>query len=346
MLKNFFILFFTLFFVGFQISLAKQQEKPILYYGQGCQHCAKVEKFIKNNDLKEIIIQKEIYQEPKNAEEFNQICEQKGIGLMDRGVPFLYAENECFIGDEQIIEYFDGKIHQTAAETKKSFADDLTLPMLIGASLVDAINPCAFAVLLILMTTVLASGDRRRALFSGLTFALSIFISYLLMGLGLYSVISSIETSQIFMKIIGVIAILLGIFNLKDFFWYGKGFIMEVPMSWRPKLKSLIRSITSPIGAFLIGFLVSLFLLPCTSGPYIVIISMLGHQTTYLRAVWLLVLYNLIFVIPMIGITLGAYFGMNVQKVEEKRIKSLKILHLIAGIIMLGMGLFLILGMV
>jgi len=261
-------------------------------------------------------------------------------------VPFLYAENECFIGDKQIIDYFDGKIDKTAAETKESFSQDLTLPILIGASLVDAINPCAFAVLLILMTTILASGIRKRALFSGLAFSLSIFIFYFLMGLGIYSVIANIETSRIFMKIIGGIAIILGIFNLKDFFWYGKGFLMEVPISWRPKLKSLIHSITSPVGAFFIGFLVSLFLLPCTSGPYIVIIGMLGHKTTYLKAVWLLVLYNLIFVFPMIGITLGAYFGMNIKKAEEKRTKNLRILHLIAGIIMLGMGTCLLLGIV
>jgi cytochrome c biogenesis protein CcdA len=119
---------------------------------------------------------------------------------------------------------------------------------------------------------------------------------------------------------------------------------MEVPMSWRPRLKALVKSITGPISAFLIGFLVSLFLLPCTSGPYIVILGMLGHNETYLRAVLLLVLYNIIFVLPMVGITIGVYFGMDVVKAEETRTKNLRILHLIAGIIMLGMGIVLVSG--
>src|SRR3989339_888238 len=101
------------------------------------------------------------------------------------------------------------------------------------------------------MTTILASGNKKRALFSGLAYSLSIFISYFLMGIGLYSIISSIGTSNIFIKIIGWVAIILGIFNLKDFFWYGKFFVMEVPLSWRPKLKALVKSITGPISAFL-----------------------------------------------------------------------------------------------
>ena len=347
MTKKIIILFFV-FFTFFQITFANEGKEPILYYGQGCPHCGQVEKFIKENNLEGKIIQKEIYQNSKNAEEFNLLCEQEGIGLMDRGVPFLYAGNECFIGDKQIVGYLENKDKKTEAtkETKESFSRDLTIPVLIGASLVDAINPCAFAVLFILMTTVLASGQRKRALFSGLAFTLSIFISYFLMGLGFYSIIAGVKTSQIFMKIIGIIAILLGIFNLKDFFWYNKGFLMEVPMSWRPKLKGLIHSITNPIGAFLTGFVVSLFLLPCTSGPYIIIIGMLGHKTSYFKAIWLLVLYNLIFVLPMVGITLGAYFGMNIKKAEEKRSNNLKILHLIAGIIMLGMGVCLLFGII
>jgi len=346
MFKNIIISIF-LFLFCFQIVSAQEEDSFILYYGQGCPHCSEVEEYIEDKNIKENIIQKEIYQNPINAEEFNSLCEQKGIDLMSRGVPFLYAENECFIGNKQIIGFLDGKdVNITAQETKKSFSQNLTIPILISAALVDAINPCAFAVLLILMTTVLASGKRKRALFSGLAFSSSIFISYLLMGMGLYTVISNIETTKVFMKVIGLIAVLLGIFNLKDFFWYGKGFLMEVPMSWRPTMKKLIHSITSPIGAFSIGFLVSLFLLPCTSGPYIVIIGMLGHKASYINAIWLLVLYNLIFVLPMIGITVGAYFGMNVQKAEEKRSKNLKILHLIAGIIMIAMGICLLFGII
>ena len=68
---------------------------------------------------------------------------------------------------------------------------------------------------------------------------------------------------------------------------------MEVPISWRPRLKAVIKGITSVPGAFLVGFVVSLFLLPCTSGPYIVILGLLAKTTTRNYALLLLLLYNL-----------------------------------------------------
>ena len=222
---------------------------------------------------------------------------------------------------------------------EKGFANTITIPAVIGAAIVDAINPCAFAVLIILITTILASGKKRRALLSGLAFSLSIFISYFLMGLGLYSAIQASGLTHTFYTVIAVLAIIIGLFNLKDYLWYGKWFVMEVPMSWRPRLKALIRGVTSVPGAFLIGFVVSLFLLPCTSGPYIVVLGLLAHTTTKSYALALLVLYNLIFVSPMILITVAVYFGLTTtEKAEQCRTKCLKILHLISGLIILGLG--------
>ena len=152
------------------------------------------------------------------------------------------------------------------------------------------------------------------------------------------------EISHLFFKIVGWLAIFLGLLNLKDYFWYGKGFLMEVPMSWRPRLKSLLKSVTSPAGAFGIGFLVSLILLPCTSGPYIVILGMLAKKALQAKAVLYLILYNLIFISPMVLISFAVYKGFDPAKAEEMRQKRLRTLHLIAGIIMLIMGAVIILG--
>lgn len=353
-LKLILILFFVFYYSLFstQKVMSENISDPILYYGIGCSHCAKIKEFINNTDLSVNIIEKEIYQNPANAQEYNELCDKKSIPVMERGVPLLYADDHIYIGDYEVSTYLKDKAigltrdHTSDPDESSNVPTPVvekkisapTIPVVILAAMVDAINPCEFAVLLILMSTVLASEDRRRALYSGLAFSLSIFISYLLMGLGLYSVIASFQLSSAFMKIIGVLAILLGLFNIKDYFWYAKGFLMEVPMAWRPQLKKLIRSVTSPIGAFFIGVLVSLFLLPCTSGPYIVIIGMLGQKESYSNAVWLLILYNLIFVTPMIFITLASYLGMNVNKAEEVRVKNLRRLHLIGGIILLVMG--------
>ncbi len=215
--------------------------------------------------------------------------------------------------------------------------------MLSGAA-VDAINPCAFAVLIILITGILGSGGRQRALYAGLAFSLSIFISYYLMGLGIFSAVEAAGFTHGLYIAVAVLAIVIGLFNLKDYLWYGKWFVMEVPLSWRPRLKQLIGGVTSIPGAFLIGFVVSLFLLPCTSGPYIVILGLLAKTETRTAAMLWLVLYNIIFIVPMIAITAAVYFGLTTaQKAETWRTSHLHILHLIAGavILLLGVGMLL-----
>jgi len=327
------------------------------FYGRGCPHCVQVENFFEDNNLftKYPIEKKEVYSDRDNAVLYTNVMEALNVPDSQRGVPTVVIGTTVLIGDTQIISNFmneankllgspsEGKV--TRVEKEDKFMD-LTFPVVIAASLVDAINPCAFAVLIVLMTTILVGGDSKKALKSGAAFASSIFISYLLMGLGLYKALEVGGLSGVFYKTIGWLAIFLGLFNLKDWLWYGKGFLMEVPVSWRPKLKSLINSVTTPYGAFGIGFLVSLFLLPCTSGPYIVILGMLAKKALQIRAIFYLVLYNLIFVSPMVLISWAVYKGFDPAKAEDIRKKHLKTLHLVAGLVMLGMGFVVLTGLI
>ena len=301
------------------------------------------------------IEKKEIYFNRDNAVLFNTVLDKLGVPQDARGVPMVVMGDKVIEGDKPIIDDFisdaDVFLQSSRVQLKTTVVTqpqkqnpNLTLAAVVAGSLVDAINPCEFAVLIILMTTILATGNAKKALRAGLAFSASIFISYFLMGLGLYKALSLGWVSGWFFKIVGWLAVLLGIFNLKDYFWYGKGFLMEVPLSWRPKLKGLIHSVTSPRGAFFIGFLVSLFLLPCTSCPYIVILGMLAKKTFDTQAIAYLLLYNLIFVSPMVLISWAVYKGYNPAKAEEIRQKRLKTLHLIAGLIMLAMGVVILKG--
>jgi cytochrome c biogenesis protein CcdA/glutaredoxin len=330
----------------------KNQETIYFFYGNGCPHCSKVEEYFQKNDIytKYSIESKEIYFNKDNAILFNKLLDERAVPDTQRGVPTLIVKNKVIMGDTPIINYFESNDKNTTENErvinkeipKAKEKTGLTLLAVIGASLVDAINPCAFAVLIILMMTILTTSNNKKALISGLAFSTSIFISYLLMGLGLYKALEVTSITNVFYNIIGWIAIILGLFNLKDWIWYDKGFLMEVPKSWRPKLKSLIRSVTNPFSAFLIGFLVSLILLPCTSGPYIVILAMLAEKTQQVKAVSYLIIYNLIFVSPMVLISYLVYKGLDPKKAEKLRQKHLQTLHLVAGIILLIMGILII----
>ena len=99
------------------------------------------------------------------------------------------------------------------------------------------------------------------------------------------------------------------------------------------------------------GLVISLFLLPCTSGPYIVIIGMLSNVATRLQAVWMLLLYNIIFVMPFVIITLAVGLGFTTTaRVEIWRQQRLPQFHFITGVVMfvlgITMGVLVVLGII
>jgi len=338
----------------------------VYFYGQGCPHCSGLENFLEDmgKEYNLNIQPYETYSNQQNRELFEEISLVYGQDI--QGVPTTFIDNKVIIGySSSIADSIENEISRCSIEQCTSplekvadnvtsiigesspsedpeitaFKQKITIPAVIAAAAVDAINPCAFAVLVILLTTILTAGVKKRALYAGLAFSLAIFISYFLMGLGLYSAIQAAGLTHKFYSIVAVLAILIGLFNLKDYLWYGKWFVMEVPLSWRPRLKAILRGITSVPGAFFIGFVVSLFLLPCTSGPYIVILGLLARITTRKYAILLLSIYNLIFILPMLIITTAVYKGATTaEKTEEWRKEKLKVLHLIAGIIILILG--------
>lgn len=356
-----FVFFFALIMqIGLFAGIAKATDgsKIYFFYGNGCPHCSLVEQYFEKEKIFETypVEKKEIYFNRANALLFNNLLANLNIPETERGVPTVVLGDKIISGDRPIIESFrrvadeylgdskqpeDLKVEQSNPSTIEN-KSGLTLAAIITGSLVDAINPCEFAVLIILLSTIMVSGSPKKALLTGLAFSASIFISYFLMGIGLYEALSLGAISAWFMQILGWIAILLGLFNLKDYFWYGKGFLMEVPLRWRPRMKQLIHSVTSPVGAFFIGFIISLFLLPCTSGPYIVILGLLAKNSLDTKAILYLLLYNVIFVSPMVLITLAIYRGFDPEKAEELRLKRLQTLHLITGLVMLIMGIALL----
>jgi cytochrome c biogenesis protein CcdA len=219
---------------------------------------------------------------------------------------------------------------------------------ILSLAVVDAINPCALAVMTIVLTSLLLSNpkNRKKVLTGGLAFTSAVFILYFLYGLGMTSIFDSIAKYAVYVnKIIAIFAIGLGILNIKDFLMYKPGGLAtEMPLFMRPKMKIWIKKMTSPKGAFIIGLIVTFFLLPCTIGPYIVASQRLSNLSLFTRIIWLL-FYNIIFILPMLGITFAIYFGLtSVEKVSSWKEKNIQKLHLIEGIILTTLGILIITG--
>jgi len=230
---------------------------------------------------------------------------------------------------------------------------DLSFGKIIALAGADAVNPCALAVLvLILIMVATISSKKREVLKAGFAFSLAVFIFYFFYGLilvGFFKTLTlALASFRIYVyKAFAVFAVILGLLNIRDSIWYKPGgFMTEMPLSLRPKMKRLVKNVKSPKGAFFIGIFVTLFLLPCTIGPYIVASGILSAVDFVRVALWLL-LYNLIFISPMVLITLIIFFGFTtIEKVGYWKDKNIRYLHLIAGLILFLVGIAMLFGII
>ncbi len=223
--------------------------------------------------------------------------------------------------------------------------DDLTFAIVLGAAVIDSINPCAIGVILFLSSVLLkVSSDKSLLLRLGLIYIATVYIVYALSGLGLvwfqHTLISK-GYAEIIGIIVGVFVITLGLIELKDFFWHGKGISLEISQKNKDKIVALTEKI-SVLGIITIGAFVALVELPCTGGPYLAITAILAKSFD-LQALIYLLIYNVIFVAPLIIILLLIYFGSSTGRLKQWRQKKRKWMNLASGILMLSLGTLLIL---
>ncbi len=217
------------------------------------------------------------------------------------------------------------------------------LPVVITTALVDSINPCAIGVLVLLIGTLIAlSKNRHKMLLTGAIYIIAVYLTYFLAGIGLLLFIQRFNLAEPIGIIVGALVIILGLVEIKDFWWYGKGFTLSIPYKRSQQIKKRVKKITVP-GAIVLGIFVAAVELPCTGGPYLAITALLSKIGFDPLVVGYLLLYNFIFVLPLIIILLLAYFGLSTKKIEEWRKKNRKWMRLITGLIMVALGVLLIL---
>ncbi len=216
---------------------------------------------------------------------------------------------------------------------------------LIGAILgfIDGgFNPCALSVLFFLIAYLMALGSRKKSLTIGLTYSLMVFIVYFLFMYGILNVLSIIGYLELVKTVAGVIIILAGIIQIKDFFFYGKGFSLEIPKFAKPTIEKLIKAATVP-SAILLGLFVSIVEIPCAGAFPFIYLTILAERVSGMMNIVYLLWYNLFFVAPLIILTFIFYQGIvQVEKAEKTRLKIRKYMRLIAGLIMLTLGLFMV----
>lgn len=190
----------------------------------------------------------------------------------------------------------------------------VTLPTVVLAAAVDGINPCAFTVLLLFITAMLATmqaGEqslaamRARMLSLGGIYVAAVFLTYLALGVGLLKVVDLFTRQHLPARIGALAAILFGLWMLKDFFLPDLGWRLRAPSHIGVTARRMAEKATVP-GLIAGGFLIGLCTVPCSGAVYLGVLSLLALQPSALLGYSYLVLYNLIFVLPLVVILIVA----------------------------------------
>lgn len=239
---------------------------------------------------------------------------------------------------------------------------------IIASGLIDGINPCAFTVLIFFISFLTLMGYKYRALLAiGLTFILAVFLTYLAIGLGLFRGLYELGQFYSILKVLyyltAVICLILAYLNLRDYIQYKRtnsadSFKVKLPKAVRQKINSLISMFYRPgfgsapkskaaliVGTFVVGFLVSLLEAVCTGQVYLpVIVFILKEPALRIRAITYLLIYNLMFIAPLLIILCVGVFGMNSKKLEEFFRKKVALVKLLMFVLFLGLAIFLLSG--
>lgn len=221
------------------------------------------------------------------------------------------------------------------------------LPIVIVTALVDSINPCAIGVLIFLIGVLLTISkyNLRKMFFVGTIYIGAVYLTYLLAGLILLQAVAYLQglgVAQIINVVVSVLVILMGLIELKDFFWYGKGITLSIPAKYSKKIKYMAQKVSVP-GAIALGAFASTVELPCTGGPYLAITTILAKHGFDFTVFLYYLIYNFIFILPLIVILFAVYFGMDITKVKEWKESKKKWMRLWIGLILITLGVLLLL---
>jgi len=224
-------------------------------------------------------------------------------------------------------------------------ATELNLPIIIGASLVDSINPCAFGVLIAMLAYLAKSVQTKgKMLLNGMIYIIAVFITYLVAGIILLPILRQLGkiTSTIYIAI-AVLIILAGLIEIKDYFWYGRWFSLGIFPSESKRLKNYLKHISGKVStAFGLGVFVALIELPCTGAVYIAVLTLMTLAGLTLSNLTFLIIYNLIFVLPLAVILLFFIKGIKAERFEQWRVKHRGLMRLSIGLVLVGLGIWML----
>jgi hypothetical protein len=302
------------------------------FFDPSCLECARVSTDLVDLQVRypQLVIEK--FELPQQAALNEAMCEKYGLPQEYRLIaPLIFIGDECLLPTEISPERLQALIEdpatasvappwagleraETAAEARivERF-NQFGFLAVAGAGLLDGVNPCAFTTLIFFVSYLALVGRRGcDILLVGAAFTLAVFLTYLLMGLGLAEMVRQVSSFSLIGRLIyGLTALIclgLAVLSLLDYLKIRQGRLTEIslqlPKPLKQRIHQTIRTHTRMRGyvgaAFGAGILVSLFELACTGQVYLpTIVFVTGVAELRLTALAYLVLYNLMFIVPL-----------------------------------------------
>jgi cytochrome c-type biogenesis protein len=182
-----------------------------------------------------------------------------------------------------------------------SATGSLATIFIIGLSaLLDSVNPCAFSILFLTVAFLFSTGKSRKDILKiGGLYILGIFLTYVLIGVGILQVLNFFNIPNGLAKLGAVILIVFALINLINEFFPQFPIKLKIPQSAHNLIANKIEKATK-VSALLLGFLVGMFEFPCTGGPYLFVLGLLHDNNTSISGLGYLIYYNIIFILPLV----------------------------------------------
>lgn len=354
------------------------ERKLVYFYSPSCHKCAEV----KANLIP--VIEKEF--KDKLDIDFRDISDVENykllLGLEDKykikapdSPPIFYFEGQ-FLNLDNVVASLKVLLGQ-APKSESATADvDLVSRFksfgalaIVAAGLVDGINPCAFTVIVFFISFLALQGYRKRQLvLIGLAFISAVFLTYVLIGVGLFSFLYEIRGFHLVVKIfnycVGFLSIILGAICIYDLIKFKKtkeseDMILQLPKSVKNQIHKVIgihyrvnkkEALAEKAGiiklllsALITGFLVSILEAVCTGQMYLPTIAFVLKSTDLkIHAAGYLLLYNIMFVTPLFGVFVLALMGASSEQFALALKKHMSLVKILMAVMFVGLGLFLL----
>lgn len=356
----------------------KQQVVNLYFYwSKRCPHCLEAVPFVEQLDKKYNwlnTISRELTEHPEHIEQY--IAMASSLGHEARSVPaFIWCGNMLTGFDspdnmgrfleQSLINCFEGLNNNITQSKMEVVAPEdeaaITIPLLGSLSLsdyslpvytiilagIDAFNPCAFFVLLFLLSLLVHAKNRNRMLVVGGIFVLFSGVMYFLFMAAWLNVFLIMGNFDVITIVAGALAVVIASINIKDFFWFKHGVSLSIPESARPSLYLRTRKLVTAgnypamiIATMGLAAFANLYEFLCTAGFPMVFTRILTMAELSTLSYYLyLVFYNIIYVIPLLVIVIVFSFTFGMKKLQEKQGRILKLL---SGNMMLLLGLVLV----